>query len=180
MALDRNLASAGASIGFAKILIGRAEETEAHIGEALRLSPRDTTAYVWLTYEGLARNHLGSWEQAVAWCRQAIEANRNYPRAYFQLALALAQLDRLDEAHSAVKASMAINPSFTVSRARVNWTALSADPTYLAQLEPIFDGLRKAGVPRTVTGARRLDPTLLLNALRPKRMVPQPDTAPAL
>ena len=147
LALDRNLASAGAAIGFGKILIGRAEETEAHIGEVLRLSPRDTTAYVSLTHEGLARNHLGSWEQAVAWCRRAIEANRNYPRAYFQLALALAQLDRLAEAHSAVKAGIAINPSFTVSRARVNWTALSDDPTYLAQLEPIFDGLRKAGVP---------------------------------
>jgi hypothetical protein len=63
------------------------------------------------------------------------------------LALALAQLGRLDEAHSSVKAGIAINPSFTVSRARVNWTALSDDPTYLAQLEPVFDGLRKAGVP---------------------------------
>ena len=147
LALDRNLASAGAAIGFGKILIGRAEETEAHIVEVLRLSPRDTTAYISLTHEGLARNHLGRWEQAVAWCRRAIEANRNYPRAYFQLALALAQLDRLAEAHSAVKAGIAINPSFTVSRARVNWTALSDDPTYLAQLEPIFDGLRKAGVP---------------------------------
>ena len=31
-----------------------------------------------------------------------------------------------------------------------------------------------------MTAARRLGPTLLLNALRPKRMVPQPDTAPAL
>ena len=147
LALDRNLASAGASIGFGKILIGRAEETEAHIGAALRLSPRDTTAYVWLTYEGLARNHLGSWEQAVAWCRRAIEANRNYPRAYFQLALALAQLDRLDEAHSAVKAGIVINPSFTVSRAGVNWAALSDDPTYLAQLVPLLEGMRKAGVP---------------------------------
>ena len=147
LALDRNLASADAAIGFGKILIGRAEETEAHIAEALRLSPRDTTAFVWMTHVGLAKNHLGSWEQAVAWCRRAIEANRNYPRAYFQLAVALAQLGRLDEAHSSVKAGIAINPTFTVSRARANWTAMSDDPTYLAQLEPIFDGLRKAGVP---------------------------------
>jgi hypothetical protein len=63
------------------------------------------------------------------------------------LALALAQLGRLDEAHSSVEAGIAINPSFTVSRARVNWTALSDNPTYLAQLEAIFDGLRKAGLP---------------------------------
>ena len=147
LALDRNLAPAEGAIGFGKILIGRAEETEAHVAEALRLSPRDTAAFVWMTHVGVAKNQLGNWEQAVRWCRRAIEANPNYPRAYFQLALALAQLGRLDEAHSAVKAAIAINPSFTVSRARVNWTAWSDDPTYLAQLEPIFDGLRKAGVP---------------------------------
>jgi TolB-like protein/class 3 adenylate cyclase len=147
LALDRNLAPAEGAIGFGKILIGRAEETEAHVAEALRLSPRDTAAFVWMTHVGVAKNQLTNWEQAVAWCRRAIEANPNYPRAYFQLAVALAQLERLDEAHSAVKAAIAINPSFTVSRARVNWTAWSDDPTYLAQLEPIFEGLRKAGLP---------------------------------
>ena len=100
-----------------------------------------------MTHVGLAKNLLGSWEQAVAWCRGAIEANPNYPRAYFQLALALAHLGRLDEAHSSVNAGIAINPSFTVSRARVDWTALSDEPTYLAQLEPLLEGMRKAGVP---------------------------------
>ena len=40
--LDRNLASAHSLIGLGKIYICRAEETEAHISEALRLSPRDT------------------------------------------------------------------------------------------------------------------------------------------
>jgi TolB-like protein/class 3 adenylate cyclase len=147
LALDCNLADAHGTIGLGKVLIGRAEESEAHIAEALRLSPRDTWAYTWIFTAGMAKLHLGSYEQAVAWCRRSIEANRRHPDAYFELAAALAQLDRLDEAHSAVKAGIAINPSFTVSRARVNWTALSDDPTYLAQLEPIFDGLRKAGVP---------------------------------
>ena len=66
----------------------------------------------------MAKNHLGSWEQAVAWFRRSIEANRNYPAAYFILAAALAQLGRLDEARSAVKAGLALNPAFTVSRAR--------------------------------------------------------------
>ena len=47
--LDRNLAAAHASIGLGKVFIGRAEETEAHIVEALRLSPRDTMAYAWMT-----------------------------------------------------------------------------------------------------------------------------------
>jgi TolB-like protein/class 3 adenylate cyclase len=147
LALDRNLARAEGAIGFGKINIGRAEETEAHIAEALRLSPRDTTAFVWMTHVGLAKNLLGSWEQAVAWCRRAIEANPNYPRAHFHLAIALARLGRLDEAHSLVNAGLAINPSFTVTRARVDWTALSDNPTYLVQLEPLFESMRIAGVP---------------------------------
>ena len=63
------------------------------------------------------------------------------------LAAALAQLGRLDEAHSAVKAGLALNPTFAVCRARALWAAMSDDPTYLAGLEPVFDGLRKAGAP---------------------------------
>ncbi|HWY84858.1 MAG TPA: adenylate/guanylate cyclase domain-containing protein, partial [Roseiarcus sp.] len=44
LGLDRNLAAAHSIIGRGKTYIGRAEETEAHVGEALRLSPRDTLA----------------------------------------------------------------------------------------------------------------------------------------
>jgi tetratricopeptide (TPR) repeat protein len=147
LALDRNLATAHSAIGYGKIFISRAEETETHISEALRLSPRDTLAHIWMGVAGLARLHLGNYEQAVAWFRRAIEANRNYPDAYFQLAAALAQLGRMDEAHSVVKAGLALIPAFSISRARAARTARSDDPTYLAQLEPILEGLRKAGVP---------------------------------
>jgi tetratricopeptide (TPR) repeat protein len=147
LALDRNLADAHAGIGLGKIFIGRAEETEAHIVEALRLSPRDTLAYSWMVRAGAAKLQLGSYEQAVAWLRRATEANRNFPMAFFWLASALARLDRLDEARSAVKAGLALHPAFTISSARAIWTGPSDDPAYLSQLEPTFDGLRKAGLP---------------------------------
>ena len=104
-------------------------------------------AYAWMIFVGLAKLHLGSYEQAVAWFRRSIEANRNFPHQHFELAAALAHLGRLDEANSAVKTGLALNPAFAISRVRAAWTARSDDPTYLAQLEPIFDGLRKAGVP---------------------------------
>jgi tetratricopeptide (TPR) repeat protein len=145
--LDRNLASAHAFIGLGKTFIGRAEETEAHVGEALRLSPRDTNAHTWKSFAGIAKTFLGSYEQAVAWYRQAIEANRNYPLPYFLLGTSLAHLGRLDEARSAVKAGLALNPTFTISRGRAAWTAMSDDATVLAEFEHLFDGLRKAGVP---------------------------------
>jgi TolB-like protein/class 3 adenylate cyclase/Flp pilus assembly protein TadD len=147
LALDRNLAEAHSAIGLGKILAGRAEETEAHVAEALRLSPRDTLAYVWMTNVGIAKNQVGSWEQAVAWLRRAIEANRNFPTAYFNLAIALVQLGRLDDARSAAKAGLALNPTFTVSRVRVAWTAMSDNPTIVARRELVLEGLRKAGVP---------------------------------
>jgi TolB-like protein len=145
--LDRNLATAHSIVGLGKTFVGRAEETEAHVLEAVRLSPRDTMAYTWMTYAGVAKLHLGNWQQAVAWFRRAIDANRNYPVAHFRLAAALAQFGRIDEAHSAVKAGLALNPTFAIARAHAAWTAWSDDPTYLAQTERILEGLRKAGVP---------------------------------
>ena len=98
-------------------------------------------------YGGPGEAPPGGYEQAVAWFRRSIEANRNFPDPHFDLAAALAQLGRFDEAHSAVKAGLALNPVYCVSRVRAAWTARSDEPTYLAQIERILEGLRKAGVP---------------------------------
>jgi TolB-like protein/class 3 adenylate cyclase len=147
LGLDRNLADAHACIGLGAVFIGRAEETEAHIADALHLSPRDTQAYAWMLFAGNAKTHLGSYEQAITWFRRAIEANRNFAHPNFMLAAALAQHGRPDEARSALKAGLALDPGFTLSRVLALWPAFSDHPTYLAQLELLFDGLRKAGVP---------------------------------
>jgi TolB-like protein/class 3 adenylate cyclase len=147
LALDRNLAQAHTLIGLGKIFMGRAEETEGHIGEALRLSPRDTTAYVWMSAAGAAKRHLGLWEEAIACFRRSIESNRNFPLAHFELATALTQLGRQDEARSAVKAGRALDPAFSISRARAFWRRESSDPKHLARLERLLDSLGKAGVP---------------------------------
>ena len=100
-----------------------------------------------MSHAGSAKNALGSYEQAIPWFQRAIEANRNYPFAYFMSAVALAQVGRLDEARSAVRVGRVLDPNFNVSRARAFWTAMSDHPTYVAQLEPLLEGLRKAGVP---------------------------------
>ena len=145
--LDRNLAAAHGFIGFGKIFVARAEETEAHITEALRLSPRDTFAYNQMHAAGLAKLYLGFYEQAAAWFRRAIEANRNTPIPHFQLGAALAELGRLRDARSAVGAGLALYPAFSIARGRALWTALSDDPTYLAQCERNLKALRMAGLP---------------------------------
>jgi hypothetical protein len=53
----------------------------------------------------------------------------------------------LDEARSAVEVGLMLNPTYAISRVRAAWTTRSDDPTYLAELDPILEGLRKAGVP---------------------------------
>jgi TolB-like protein/class 3 adenylate cyclase/Tfp pilus assembly protein PilF len=145
LALDRNLANAHALIGFAKYFLGRGEETEAHICEALRLSPRDIFAFRWMMWVGLAKVQLVSYAEAVAWYRRGIDANRNFPLAHFHLAAALAQLGLLDEARAAAQAGLTLDPSFTVRRFRA--AGFSDNPNFLAGRERMYEGMRLAGVP---------------------------------
>jgi tetratricopeptide (TPR) repeat protein len=92
-------------MGTAKILLGRAEDTEAHIEDALRLSPRDTFVYVWSFIAGAAKLNLGKEEEAIAWLRRSIETNGNFPISHFYLSAALARLGRLVEARSEARAN---------------------------------------------------------------------------
>ena len=85
---------AHAEIGAAKVLLGQAEDAEAHVQEALRLSPRDPLVYLWCMYAGWAKLYLGEEEEALAWLRRSIETNRNLPLSRFFLAAALARLGR--------------------------------------------------------------------------------------
>ena len=144
LALDRNLADAHGVIGSAMVFIGRAAETEAHIREAFRLSPRDTAAFRWMHYAGLAKLHLGADAEAVTWLRRSLEANRNYPIAHFLLAAAFALLGSLEEARAAVRAGLALDPTFTLRRTRGR---MSDDPTFRAGSKRVREGMLIAGVP---------------------------------
>ena len=145
LALDHNSAEAHALIGTAKHAMGRAAETEAHINEALRLSPRDIFAPRWFLAVGMAKLQLNADAEALCWLRRSIEANRNYPLTHFALAATLALLGSLDEARAAAKAGLALLPSFTIRRYR-NF-APSDSPAFLAMRERLYHSMRMAGVP---------------------------------
>ena len=145
LALDRNLAGAHALIGQNKIFIGRAEEAEPHVREALRLSPRDPWTYIWLLTAGFAASLLGRNEEAAHWFRRSIESNRNFALCHFILAAALANLGRMEEARSEVAAGLALDPQFTI--ANFQSAVWSDNPVYLAQGARIIEDMRRAGVP---------------------------------
>ena len=145
LALDRNLAYAHAVMGLAKCCMGCAAETEGHVLEAFRLSPRDMSAHQWMYFVGTAKLHLGADAEAVDWLRRSIETNRNLPPAHFALAAASGLLGARDEARAAAQAGLAINPGFTIRRLRA---AKSSDnPTYLVGQHRLCEGMRIAGVP---------------------------------
>jgi TolB-like protein/DNA-binding winged helix-turn-helix (wHTH) protein len=145
LSLDRNLANAHGAIGLGKVFMGRAAETEGHVLEAFRLSPRDMAVWNWMYFLGTAKLHLAADAEAVGWLRRSIEANRNLPPAHFFLAAALGSLGRLEEARAAAKEGFALNPGFTLRR--FNAGKFSDNPTFLSGQRRICEGMRLAGVP---------------------------------
>jgi TolB-like protein/class 3 adenylate cyclase/Flp pilus assembly protein TadD len=143
--LDRNLALAHAYAGLMKVLLGRSEETEAHISEAMRLSPRDPALGSWYNFMGAANLYLGKLEVAAECLRKSVATNPNNSLAHFFLAASLALAGRDAEAAEACAAGQQLDPTFSVARFRD--ATPSHDPVYLAQRERIYEGLRKAGAP---------------------------------
>ena len=146
LSIDRNLANAHAMIGMGKYLAGRTEETEAHVVEALRISPRDNFAWVWMYIAGRAKVYAGCDEEAVVWLNRSIQLNPNTPVFHFMLAAALAHLGRIEDAREAARAGLELDPSFSSARLRRSMT-FSDNPVFLAGRERAYEGMRLAGVP---------------------------------
>ena len=145
LAIDGNLAAAHAHIGMAKLLLGRNEETEAHILEAFRISPRDERAGGWMVIAGTAKFHISRDEEALERLNRSIELNPNTPVPRFCLAAVLPYVDHVEDAREAARAGLELNPSFTIARVRSQTS--SDHPVYLAGRERMYEGLRLAGRP---------------------------------
>ncbi len=145
VSLDRNQAWNHSWAGLMNIQLGRAEEAEAHVAEAMRLSPRDPLLWSWYLCIGIADLCLGRLDRAADNLRKAIELNPKSIFSQLYLAAALALAGRDAEAEKACAAGRRLAPGFTVSKWRAD--TRSSNPVYLAQRERIYEGLRKAGVP---------------------------------
>jgi TolB-like protein/class 3 adenylate cyclase/Tfp pilus assembly protein PilF len=144
--LDRNHASAYMGIAYTKVFLGHAEETEARMAEAFRLSPRDAELSLWNFIVGWSKVGIGAYDEAVPWFRRAIEANRKYAGPHFYMAATFALQNKPEAARAAVQSGLALQPDFSLRRAR-GASAASDNPIYLAQRERLYEGLRLAGVP---------------------------------
>jgi TolB-like protein/class 3 adenylate cyclase len=145
LSLNPSLASAHAMLGLAHYLIGKGEETESHVEEALRLSPLDSYAYLWMLFAGVAKIQADEYDTAATWLRRSIDINANSPWAHFHLGVALYLMGSVPEAKAEIQAGLQLDPSFTTDRYRS--LALSDDRRYLAIRERTIEAMQASGVP---------------------------------
>ena len=132
------------AMGLAKLMVGRAEETEGYLQDALNLSPRDPLAFNWMFMGGTAKIHLGAYEEAARWLSQSVGANPNFPAAstsFLRPPSASSSTGRRGSGRSLGPDSCS-TLTFTIRRFRDR--DVSDNPIFLKQCENIYEGMRKA------------------------------------
>lgn len=141
--LNPNLADAEGTLGLICAHLGKFEETLQHIERAIRLSPQDPSMQFWNLARVIAALVADRPEEYLEHARGLTDSAPNFIPGIRHLAAAYANLDRLDEAKSAVARALKLVPNDRIS------TILKSVP--IADLQArnrYFDGLKKAGYPQ--------------------------------
>ncbi|HEV7304875.1 adenylate/guanylate cyclase domain-containing protein [Ensifer sp.] len=138
--LNPNFALAYMALGWSRIYIGRFAEALEPLYTALRLSPHDPLAYLFLNRIALAHYHLGNYEDALHHAERALSVRRTYFNLLVLIAC-LGQLDRVEEARRIVPEAVANAPADLPRY----WRILTpyVDPAHHAHFN---EGLLKAGL----------------------------------
>ena len=144
--LDPHMPWVHGHFGLVKIFLGRPAETEAHITEALRLSPRDPERGIWYFWLGLADLHLDRCQPAAQRLKTAVSLAPAFGIPSFYLAAAEIGLDHHRQAAEACATGRRLMPHVSINK--LAGLACSNDnPTFRAGHERILDAMRRAGVP---------------------------------
>jgi adenylate cyclase len=137
--LNPSNASAYSNLGYDLTVAGRPLEAIPQIERGLALNPKDQRIVHYFSFLALA--HLGArqHDDAVVAARKAAQQRPDIPEPHFFLAAALGHLGELAEARASLKDCERIRPDY-VAHMR-GWLKFRQD----ADLEHLFEGLRKAG-----------------------------------
>jgi tetratricopeptide (TPR) repeat protein len=145
IAISLNPTLAAAHCGLADSLAyeGRYEEAIEGFQRAIDLSPNDPQRWAFLTYGALALILMGDYEAAITWAdRASLIPNCQYWTTAHK-AVALALLDRRDEARKTLDRLLEEKPEFSRMFARKKLFYLKRPE----QVRLYLDGLKEAGVP---------------------------------
>ena len=140
--LNQSSAFAWGMSGLTYCYLGRPDEALDRFANVWELSPFDPLIYFYTAGAGLAEFLAGRYEQAIPWCRKALQVNPRFLACLRHLTTSLAHLNRLDEAQAAAAQLLALEPGFRVS-IFASWYPLRP----AENLERYVAGLRAAGLP---------------------------------
>lgn len=140
--LNPTLAVAYCSLGDSLAYEGRYDDAVGRFETALALSPHDPQRWAFLSYGALALLFKGDLETALEWLERALEIPNCQYWALAHKIVALAHLDRLDEAVRVADQLTAAKPDFSLDFARRKLFYLKRKE----QLAFYLEGLRRAGL----------------------------------
>jgi len=141
VALNPNFAQGYYGLGLALVWYGRAADGIPKLDMAMRLSPHDPMLWAMQNMIATCCNALENFDEAEEWARKAVNERPDGLFPHFNLAVALAGQDRLDEARLAIEAARHVRPDLSPSVIRR--LGPHFHPEYL---ERHLDALRKAGL----------------------------------
>ena len=138
--LNPNFAAAHGYLGWALALDGQSDPATAHLGEAIRMSPRDPQNAIF--YVGLAAAHYlaGRYTEAIGFGRKAIQHRYSFTGGHRIYVAGLAQAGRIDEARTALARLKELQPNLSIA-----WIEKYVPYTPRAMAK-FLDGIRKAGL----------------------------------
>jgi TolB-like protein/Tfp pilus assembly protein PilF len=142
--LNPTLAPAFCGLGDALSYEGRNDEAAVQFEKAVEMSPNHPQLWAFLSYGALNYIFSHDFEKALDWAERARDIPNCQYWATAHAVVALAHMDRADEARKMVEALLAEAPVFTHAFAERKLFYLKRPE----QLKLYLDGLDKAGVPQ--------------------------------
>ena len=128
--------------GFGHALSRGPQRTLTMLDRARRLSPRDSSMFLWLPGGAIAHFLAGRPEQAIQWTEDALRLNSRHLISLLLCAAAQMAAGQDNAAHRSVERMRAINPSLDIKFASKMLPFKFADDK-----EQILSALRAAGLP---------------------------------
>jgi adenylate cyclase len=121
--------------------LGRGEDAQQRVRNAIRLSPFDKQAFTFITTNATASFVLGRYEEAIELYERARLVNPRYKAAWRMLVATLALVGRIEEARSEAAAFIEYDTAFRIGDFST-WY-----PMQEPQMSTLLRGMRLAGLP---------------------------------
>ncbi|MEA2775225.1 MAG: adenylate cyclase, partial [Acetobacteraceae bacterium] len=143
-----DLAGPSLVLGICRMHNGRAAEAVPAFEQSIRVNPRNPGVFIRYRVMGYALLFLERYDEAVSWFRKALVAHpsdsaQNHGNLHAAIAAAQALAGAIEDARLSAAEASRLSPTLT---ARSYYPFRVSNPTALAQVSRMRDGLRLAGM----------------------------------